>query len=124
MKLEEIKAAVLAGRTVHWQSDAYEVLYIGGVRDTWLINCRSNNHSIGLTWTDNVTLNGREEDFYIKKTREEELRAQIDKVLTAFDTHFVDVMGADDGDASYTVRRSAERVHVLVSEYRNLRAKE
>jgi hypothetical protein len=121
MTLEEIKEAVLAGRTVHWQSESYEVVYIAG---KWLIRCGRNKHCIGLTWSDNVTLNGREEDFRIKKTRAEELQEQLDKALTEWDDHYITVMGADELEVCLAVRRSAERVHELVSEYRDLRSKE
>jgi len=62
MTLQEIKAAVEAGKAVHWSNDAYKV-----VKDKlgqWLIVCTLNDYTIGLTWQDGVTLNGREEDFY------------------------------------------------------------
>lgn len=63
MTLDEIKAAVRAGKKVHWASDNYvvEVDRIG----QWHIICLSNRHYIGLTWTDGVTMNGREDQFYI-----------------------------------------------------------
>ena len=63
MKLEEIKAAVLAERTVHWKNGAYEVM-----RDKvgqWFIACRFNDSLTGLTWSDGVTMNEREEDFFL-----------------------------------------------------------
>ena len=64
MKLEEIKFAVDQGDTVCWKNDGYEVEWWG---DGYNIVCQSNRHGIGLTWTDGVTLNGKEEDFYIKE---------------------------------------------------------
>ena len=68
MKLEEIKAAVRAGKTVHWASDIYEVklhhFRDGG--EQWLIVCIPNRNAIGLTGRDEVTLNGKEEQFYEK----------------------------------------------------------
>lgn len=62
MNLQEIKAAVEAGQTVHCRTAAYKV-----VKDTivgqWLIVHR--DLTIGLTWTDGTTLNAKPEDFFI-----------------------------------------------------------
>ena len=63
MTLSEIKEAVDAGKTVHWSNALYSVIPSCG---DYLIKCSSNNHCIGLTWQDGVTMNGKEEDFYIK----------------------------------------------------------
>lgn len=63
MELNEIKEAVAAGYTVHYQSDAYVVK-----RDRlgqWLIVCIGNQYTIGLTWANGTTMNGRPEDFFI-----------------------------------------------------------
>lgn len=63
MTLQEIKDAVLAGRTVHWKSDAYEV-----TRDRvgqWFIVCRFNGSLSGLTWSDGVTMSEKPEDFFL-----------------------------------------------------------
>lgn len=62
MTLNEIKQAVEAGKSVHWSNTGYQV-----IKDNigqWLIVC-ANGHAIGLTWADEVTLNGKEEDFFI-----------------------------------------------------------
>jgi len=64
MTLEEIKSAVDKGETVHWINSLYEV--IKNNRE-YLIRCKSNNHCIGLTWADGVTLNGEEKGFYTLK---------------------------------------------------------
>jgi hypothetical protein len=63
MNLEEIKAAVEAGKTVHWKSRIYQV-----IKDSigqWLIICTPNKACWGLTWRDGVTVNGEPEDFFI-----------------------------------------------------------
>lgn len=62
MNLQEIKEAIDKGKTVHWGNDSYTVIKdrIG----QYLIK-HVNGHCIGLTWSDNVTLNGNESDFYI-----------------------------------------------------------
>ena len=65
MKLQEIKAAVESGKTVHWGNDAYVV--VKDKYDQWFIKCLLNNYCIGLYWADGVTMNGKEEDFYIKE---------------------------------------------------------
>lgn len=65
MNLEQIKAAVLAGKVVHWANDGYvvEVDRIG----QWYIVCTDNNNAIGLTWMDEITMNGKPEEFYISE---------------------------------------------------------
>ncbi len=62
MTLDEIKAAVDAGQTVHWASDQYVV-----VKGRWeyLIKCLHNNHCIGLTHQDGITMNGKPEEFFL-----------------------------------------------------------
>jgi len=62
MTLDEIKAAVSAGQTVCWQNRSYvvELAPVG-----YVIRCLSNENAIGLTWRDGVTLNGREDEFFI-----------------------------------------------------------
>jgi len=69
MNLEEIKAAVDAGVTVHWAQPNYVV--VKGKQqfaDEYLIKCLNNDNVIGLTWRDGVTLNGREDEFYLADT--------------------------------------------------------
>ncbi len=63
MTLEEIKSAIDAGKTVCWSHTGYEVRLKNG---NYNIVCLSNNHCIGLTWEDGVTMNGKEKDFFIK----------------------------------------------------------
>lgn len=63
MNLEQIKTAVLAGKTVHWASTLYVVVQDNAGQ--WLIVCTANKSTIGLTWQDGVTLNGREDQFFV-----------------------------------------------------------
>jgi len=63
MNADEIKQAINQGKTVCWSHTGYEVRKIG---DQYLIVCLSNQHAIGLTWLDGITLNGEPEDFFIK----------------------------------------------------------
>jgi len=63
MTLDEIKAAVDNGHTVHWSHDGYEVVHCDN--GEWLIHCLSNSSCIGLTWQDGTTMNGKPEDFFI-----------------------------------------------------------
>jgi hypothetical protein len=65
MKLEEIKAAVLAGRVVHWKSGAYEVMRDGVGQ--WFIVCRFNGSLSSLTWSDGVTMSEKPEDFFVEE---------------------------------------------------------
>ena len=62
MKLNEIKEAVEQGKTVHWCNDLYTVIKDEKC-NRFLITCCENY--IGLTHKDGVTLNGKEEEFYI-----------------------------------------------------------
>ena len=62
MTVQEIKQAVDNGKTVLWKDCGYEVIKSN---DDYFIKCRSNNHMIGLTWSDDVTLNGKEEDYLL-----------------------------------------------------------
>lgn len=61
MTLDEIKAAVRRGDTVHWCNPGYTVIVDS--TDSWYISHSSN--AIGLTWQDGVTMNGHPDDFYI-----------------------------------------------------------
>ena len=64
MTLLEIKQAIKRGKVVYWSNDLYTVQ--GENLNNLSIVCYSNNHCIGLTWLDGVTLNGKESEFYIK----------------------------------------------------------
>jgi hypothetical protein len=70
MKLPEIKKAVNDGKTVHWANELYIVSkghYASG-EENWSIICTSNQHTIGLTWQDGKTMNGKESEFFIAQT--------------------------------------------------------
>ena len=64
MTLEEIKEAVNNGKTVHWATTHYTVHKYS--EDCWDI-VHSGGHAIGLTWLNGITLNGKEEDFFIEE---------------------------------------------------------
>lgn len=61
MTLNEIKAAVEAGKTVHWKTPAYTVIHDSAGQ--WLIHHPES--CIGLTWQDGITMNGEPGDFFI-----------------------------------------------------------
>lgn len=61
MNLQQIKTAVDNGLIVHWANKGYKV--IKDNKGQYFIV--SNGFFIGLTWQDGVTLNGKEEQFYI-----------------------------------------------------------
>jgi hypothetical protein len=69
MTLDQIKAAVDAGKTVHWATLAYTVIHdTSRGCDQWLIAYNHGQHNanyIGLTWADGVTMNGAPEQFFI-----------------------------------------------------------
>lgn len=62
MTLQEIKNAIDQGLKVHWSHDGYQVVKAG---DRYLIKYLDNDSCISLTWSDNVTLNGNESQFFI-----------------------------------------------------------
>jgi hypothetical protein len=70
MTLDEIKSAVEAGQTVHWANDGYTVIKdcIGQWLIVWDLG-GNREHCIGLTWRDEVTMNGAPEEFFIAKAR-------------------------------------------------------
>lgn len=63
MTLEQIKQAIAEGKRVKWGNDAYDVILSKSGK--YLIVCSLNQDTIGLTWADGVTMNGKAEDFYI-----------------------------------------------------------
>jgi len=66
---EQIKEAVDLGYDVRWKNEGY-VVYKDGIHLTgeYLITFTPNDSTIGLTWQDGVTLNGKPEEFYIHGT--------------------------------------------------------
>ena len=70
MNLNEIKIAVNNGLIVKWSNDSYTIVSNKkGVLYIQHENGKMDNSGscIGLTWLDGVTMNGNEDDFYIKK---------------------------------------------------------
>jgi len=64
MTLAEILRAVEEGLPVHWQSPGY-LVDRAHRHENAVIRCLFTGHCIGLTRADGVTLNGKEEDFFI-----------------------------------------------------------
>jgi hypothetical protein len=64
MTLNEIKKAVNSGINVYWKNKGYRVLM--NEFQQYLIVYYPNNYAIGLTFTDGITLNGNEEDFFVE----------------------------------------------------------
>jgi ribosome-associated translation inhibitor RaiA len=62
MTLEEIKAKIAKGISVYWKTKDYEVIL--DKAGQYLIQYHHNDACIALTWSDGITLNGREQDFY------------------------------------------------------------
>lgn len=63
MTLDEIKAAIAAGKRVHWVNTGYDVIKTGS--GDYLIVWQKDKNAIGLTWGDGVTMNGKPEQFFI-----------------------------------------------------------
>lgn len=64
MKLAEIRRAVDEGLMVFWQNREYQIIP-SSMHPSYLIRSTATGHCIGLTRADGVTLNGKEEDFFI-----------------------------------------------------------
>lgn len=62
MTLNEIKSAVDEGKIVCWKNPMYVVRKNGEFYD---IECTSNGSATGLTWTDGVTMEAKEADFFV-----------------------------------------------------------
>jgi hypothetical protein len=62
--VSDIKKAVDSGLSVYHNNNAYKV--IKDQLGQYLIYCTLNGYTIGLTWRDNKTLNGKINDFFIK----------------------------------------------------------
>lgn len=94
MTLAEIKAAVDAGLTVHWVNDGYVV--VKDCLGRYLITFTPNDHTIGLTWTDGVTMNGE-----LTKYRSDTYETHRAFMLTLEDavTHAEDASDATGDDA-------------------------
>ena len=74
MTLEDIKAAVDSGQTVHWANTGYRVH-----RDDlgqYLITFLPNSSSIGLTDLCGQRLNGDEAEFFIAESEEGDEKSQ------------------------------------------------
>ena len=74
MNIAEIKAAVDAGRTVHWAHEGYLVH-----RDEfgqYLITYLPNGSTIGLTDRSGARLNGDEADFFLSPSSSSEAAEQ------------------------------------------------
>jgi hypothetical protein len=63
MTLEEIKRTIEEGGRVYWKHEGYPVIKDGLGR--YVICYIQNQTCWGLTWTDGVTMNEKEEDFFI-----------------------------------------------------------
>lgn len=73
MTLQEIKDALDEGKQVFWANTNYEVIKDvikrNGQDDIiqYLIHSHCNDHYIGLTHVDGVTMNGKEDEFFISE---------------------------------------------------------
>ena len=75
MNIAEIKAAVDAGKFVHWANEGYRVHRDG--LGQYLITFVRNGSTIGLTDRSGHRLNGAEADFFISEPRRDGAAAQV-----------------------------------------------
>lgn len=59
----QIKRETLRGFQVYWANPGYRV-HVDKL-DQWFITFTPANHSIGLTWQDGVSMNGKPEQFFM-----------------------------------------------------------
>ena len=69
MNIAEIKAAVDAGKSVHWANEGYRVHRDG--LGQYLITFVRNDSTIGLTDRSGRQLNGAEADFFVLEPRQD-----------------------------------------------------
>lgn len=74
MNIAEIKAAVDAGKSVHWANEGYRVHRDG--LGQYLITFVRNGSTIGLTDRSGRRLNGAEADFFISEPGHDGATAQ------------------------------------------------
>lgn len=74
MNLQEIKSAIAAGNTVCWKNPMYVVRKNGNLYD---VECTANGDSVGLTWIDGVTMEGKEEDFFVMNDNKDWFARQV-----------------------------------------------
>ena len=74
MNIAEIKAAVDAGKSVHWANEGYRVHRDG--LGQYLITFVRNGSTIGLTDRSGRRLNGAEADFFISEPRQDAVAEQ------------------------------------------------
>lgn len=65
MDLNDIKQAIAAGNRVYWSNRNYRVIFYPPTTYNIVYNEGvPGEHSIGLTWQDGVTMNGKPEEFF------------------------------------------------------------
>jgi hypothetical protein len=64
MNLHEIKRAASEGLAVYWGTRDYVVEHVRD-GDRYFIKSLATGHAIALTWSDGLTLNGKEEEFFV-----------------------------------------------------------
>ncbi|GGA23166.1 MULTISPECIES: hypothetical protein [Salipiger] len=74
MNIAEIKAAVDAGKSVHWANEGYRVHRDG--LGQYLITFVRNGSTIGLTDRSGQRLNGAEADFFISEPGQDAVEEQ------------------------------------------------
>lgn len=67
MKLAEIHRAVDEGLNVCWQNTGYRVVRSED-DGQYYIKSILTGHSICLTWRDGMTLNGKEDEFFVDES--------------------------------------------------------
>ena len=88
MTIDEIKAAVDAGKPVHWANEGYRV-YRDGLGQ-YLITFGRNGSTIGLTDRSGRHLNGAEADFFVSEPHHRAAVEQEREVREATsDTHSI-----------------------------------
>lgn len=65
MTLDEIKTSVDSGKFVFWHNKNYRIIKNKHTGE-YLIWSQFNDHCIGLTWRDGVTMNGKPGEFFVE----------------------------------------------------------
>lgn len=92
MTLEQIKRAIDEGKDVYWSNKGYKVKK--DKLGQYLI-VHTGGHSIGLTWQDGVTMNGKEEDFFMIDENGNKIKGSLDIKAYKFKKEFPEFLMLD-----------------------------
>ncbi len=121
MTLAEIKEAVNKNIEVYYKSSNYVITRSGD--EYYIMSLGGDEHTIGLTWMDGITMNGKEEDFFTMRSSEEIIKLLVEYDIESImnsakhqDYEFLSNVLTGDGFTQYN-NMTAAQLHI---EYREM----